>query len=493
MLVQTFKAARRVSAPIVAITTADQWAAVQLIIRDLQNVPLLTWDLARGLTALNTLGRTAFSELGVDPVMTMNPGEALGLALRFPPETVLFCYNFHRVIGNEVVSQAVWNTREKFKTDGRTLVLLGPDMPFPAELKDDVLVIDDVLPTEGQLRDIIDEQLQAASLEEKRINVQRAVDAVAGLAAFPAEQAVAMSFTKNGIDIPSLWERKRQAIEQTPGLSVYRGNESFDDIGGLENAKQFGRAILAGQAAPRAVVFIDEIEKAMAGSAGDTSGVSQDMLGVMLSWMQDKQVPGMLLVGPPGAAKSAYAKAFGNTAGVPTIAFDLGAMKGSLVGESGRNLRGALKVVDAVAQGRAIVLATCNSLSTLPPELRRRFTFGTFFFDLPTALEREMIWKIYIKKYTLEKAQQRAPVKDDGWTGAEIRQCCDLAWRLNQPLSEAAMFIVPVAKAAAETITQLREQASGRFISASYPGTYQKDDRSFTATDATVRRRIREA
>jgi hypothetical protein len=44
--------------------------------------------------------------------------------------------------------------------------------------------------------------------------------------------------------------------------------------------------------------------------------------------------------------------------------------------------------VDAVAQeGRMLFIATCNSIASLPPELRRRFTLGTFFFDLPTALE----------------------------------------------------------------------------------------------------------
>jgi len=53
-------------------------------------------------------------------------------------------------------------------------------------------------------------------------------------------------------------------------------------------------------------------------------------------------------------------------------------MKGSLVGESERRLRAALSVVDAVSQGQALFIATCNSIGALPPELRRRFTLGTF-------------------------------------------------------------------------------------------------------------------
>jgi SpoVK/Ycf46/Vps4 family AAA+-type ATPase len=199
------------------------------------------------------------------------------------------------------------------------------------------------------------------------------------------------------------------------------------------------------------------------------------MLGTMLTWMQDKQVTGMLLVGPPGAAKSAFAKSLGNTAGVPTIAFDFSGMKGSLVGESGRNLRQALKVVDAVSQGRALVVATCNSLGTLPPELRRRFKFGTFFFDLPTAKERAKIWEIYGAKYRIISKVLKELPADEGWTGAEIASCCEIAYRLKISLVEAARFIVPVAKSAAESIDKLREQASGRFISASEPGVYRKD------------------
>ena len=78
-------------------------------------------------------------------------------------------------------------------------------------------------------------------------------------------------------------------------------------------------------------------------------------------------------IGPPGGAKSATAKATGGTAGIPTIAFDLAAMESSLVGASTERLRTALKIIDAVSQGRMLFIATCNSIASLPPELRSRF------------------------------------------------------------------------------------------------------------------------
>ena len=166
--------------------------------------------------------------------------------------------------------------------------------------------------------------------------------------------------------------------------------------------------------------------------------------------------------------ESAVAKAAGATAGIPTVAFDLSAMQNSLVGGSGERLRAALQVVDAISQGRSLWIATCNSITSLPPELRRRFTLGTFFFDLPDAEERESIWKIYREKWALSGDQP----EDEGWTGAEIKECCRKAWRLRLSLEESASYIVPVSRSAADQIESLRRQASGRFLSASRAGVY---------------------
>jgi len=199
----------------------------------------------------------------------------------------------------------------------------------------------------------------------------QSVDALIGLAAFPAEQVLAMSLSKNGLDLDRLWERKCQAVEQTPGLTIWRGGETFDQIGGCENIKRFLTAVLLRREAPRVIVFVDEIEKAFTGTGTDMSGVKTEMTGTMLSWMQDHSADGLIFIGPPGAAKSAVGKAAGATAGIPTVAFDLSAMQSSLVGGSGKRLRAALQVVDAISQGRSLWIATCNSITSLPPELRR--------------------------------------------------------------------------------------------------------------------------
>jgi MoxR-like ATPase len=234
--------------------------------------------------------------------------------------------------------------------------------------------------------------------------------------------------------------------------------------------KRFVTRVINGENRPRAIVFQDEIEKSLAGAAGDLSGTTQELLGSQLTFMQDKNATGLLFIGHPGAAKSAIAKAAGNEAGIPTIQFDLGGMKGSLLGESNANMRTSLKVVEAVSQGRALFIATCNDIKSLPPELRRRFSFGTFFFDLPTAKERDLIWNIYFRKFNLKDKDRPS---DIGWTGAEIKNCCDIAWRLKTTLKDAASYIVPLVTSAKERIENLRREADSRFISASEPGPYK--------------------
>lgn len=511
-LIEQFRAARRAGCSLVGIETPDPAATITALMEQFavgdpnKQPPILQWDIVRGLRGLNDAGGRAIAKLlpDLDPkdvtAATSNPVEVLALCARLPKGSIFFYLNAQRYLENEAVMQGVWNLRDEYKADMRQFVPLGVLLKLPAELEQDVVMLSEELPSPDDLRAIVTEQHENAGLDlpaivadkmkedgEKKPSesqvqakvegiLDRAVDALRGLAAFPAEQVTAMSLTKKGVRLDDLWERKRKMIEQTPGLSVWRGGERFADVGGSDNAKSFFHRVKEGNDAPRTVVFFDEIEKSLAGAGtgvGDTSGVSQALLGTMLTYMQDNNVTGSIFIGPPGSGKSALAKAIGAEMGIPTIPFDMAGMKASLVGESEANLRRALKVVTAVSGGAALFIATCNSIGVLPPELRRRFTFGTFFFDLPDATERAAIWNLYLSKFKLGTLDTVTLPDDEGWTGAEIRQCASLAWRLKCDLTEAATFIVPVAKSAADMITKLRSQASGKYISAAHPGVYR--------------------
>jgi len=486
--IETLKAARRVSTPLVCITTPDLPATVAAIVAAMPTTtPILQHDIVRGVLGLNEAGNVARARLvgdddgpalpGVVPLTS--PAEALAKSAGLDARALLFVHNANRLMDDAATVQAICNLRDLFKGDGRTLVLLATQITLAPELVQDTLTIDEPLPSEDRIRDIIARELKNANETMKtkpeapdQATIDRSVEALAGLAAFPVEQAIAMTLAQGRIDVPQLWTRKRGFIEQTRGLAIDRSTATFDDLGGLDNAKQFGRSLFAGKKAPRAIVRIDEIEKMLAGAGGDTSGTSQDALGTILREMEDQNWAGLIALGPPGSGKSEYSKTLGATHGAPTFSLDLGAAKGSLVGQSEERIRAAMKVIKAVAADGAFFVATCNKLENLPPELRRRFRFGLWFFDLPTKDERAAIWTLNARRFELTPEQLAEPIDDAGWTGAEIRNVCELAWRMNTTTTQAARFIVPVSVSDPGSIDKLRSLAHGKFLSASYPGAY---------------------
>ena len=476
-VVDQVKSARRVSVPILAINTPDQVATVGRIVDGVNGqVPKVQWDFIRGLRPLSDEGAAAIAALGGDADETIaNPAGAVRAGCGLPERSLLFVHNAQRYLDDAGFLQAVCNVRDSFKGNHRTLVLLGPTVNLPIELAGDVITLDEPLPNSAEIEQIIRDVHQSAGIQPDDETIARAVSATTGLPAFQVEQVTAMSLTPDGLVLADLWERKRQQIEMTPGLSVYRDGETFDDIGGVQTVKDFLHRICTGNNPPHAIVKIDEIDKMLAGE-GDLSGVSQDQLGTLLAYMEDHRCRGLLFVGPPGCSKSLLSKAAGNEAGIPTIELDLGATKGSLVGQSEQQLRDALKVITSVSNDRSLWIATANRIDNLNTALLRRFP-KTFYFDLPDEEEKAKIWKIHGGQLAEDKPD------DDMWAGADIRNCCEDARDLNCPLSMAAQWVVPVGVRSRGEIDALRKQANGRFLSASKPGV-------FTLDDATTARRI---
>ena len=487
-IAKQFESARNAGVPIVAIATPDQAATVhQLRGVTGDKIAVLTWDVVRGLrpltqpakTWLDALSKPSLPKPGQPPIppfnvaQTVDPTVALDVlenppaGVKLPEDACVFFYNAHLHWHERPVLQGIANLRDGFKDRGQTAVLLGAQARLPLELVNDVVVFNEALPDEGIVRTLILQQYE--NVKEQGVKapsketVEKAVDATIGLSAFSVEQVAAMCMTKDGLDIDATWERKISVIEQTRGLKVWRGKENKASYAGGEGIVGFVEAFRD----VRVVAYIDEIEKGLAGARGDLSGVSQDQLGTLLSWSEDQEVIGILLVGAPGTGKTLLAKVAGNILRVPTIQIDLGAMQGSLVGESQQLIRHGLGVVDAIAQGKAktLLLATCNSIDSLPPELIRRFKFGVYYFDLPTTAAKTDAWRIHMTANGLPEQERPA---DQHWTGAEIRSCCQIAARTGWTLLQAAKRIVPTYTANPHLVENLRGQAQARgFIDAS--------------------------
>ena len=497
-LLEKFKAARRASVPLVVIQTPDPQATMKAILAEHKAKPVLQWDAVRGIKAWTQQANkmlAAMVNAGVDAETgalsadaaeqieqkTLSPVESLVFANDFKPESILFYLNAHRYLDNATVAQAVWNLRDAYKGDKRTLVLLAPQITLPAELKNDVIILDEPLPTDKDLEKIIVDTYEAAGLDVPDSGVlQRAVDAIAGIPAFPAENSAAMALTKKGLDMDMLGAQKRQQVAGIPGASIWSGKENWGDVVGCRNIVSFLDKLCSnGKERIREIFFLDELEKMQAGT-GDTSGVSQAMNEQFLAWSQNSRALGLILLGVPGAGKSLISKAVAGQFQLPCFTASLSKVKGSLVGESERNAAALFKAADAIAGGgRILMVATCNNLAALTPEMQARFRLGTYFFDYPDEEQRAGLWAHYRKKFGI--ADAKVP-ESTNWVGREIESACELSYLLDSPLAEAAKRIVPVCNAKAAEMEQLKLNCSGRFVSADYDGIFQYKKSSGGAT-----------
>lgn len=494
-----FKAVRRIGTPIVAVTTSNQQETIRTL-KEINGAALFKWDIVRGVRTLNNEAERALSliikgdttaEDTADPVTALDLLTELQSLTGVDESSVIFFVNAHRFVDDPRVSTAIGNLRDIFKKKGSTLVLLGPSLTLPAELTQDVVLLTDELPDDDKLSNVIDfveEQVKSSGGKLKRIAKtmrDNIVSALRGLSAFGAEQQAFLSLRKDGdalkIDLDSLWARKVEAVNAVPGLEMKYEKTNPDSVRGLDALMEFAGRLFRedNPKRPQVVLHIDEVDKAFAGSgigggAGDSSGVTQDQINMLLDTMEEKEWSGIISVGGPGTGKSLVSKTLAGMHGVPYIRLDLGSLKGSLVGESEQRIRLAMQTIERVGGGRVFVLATCNRLDAIPPELKRRFKQGIWYYDLPNREGRLPIWDLYSKKYNVPVDVKKLDAINGDWlTGAEIRNACESASALGITVEESLKYIVPVAKSGAEDIAKLRALAKGRFLDAQRGGPYE--------------------
>ena len=493
-----FTSAHAVSTPLVNVRTFDAKSTVKTIeslsitygndgskaiVND--KLAVIVWDCVQGLLGKNKLGTAkviaAIQNAKTVQDTTIDLPIALRVASLIGEDAIIFVSNAHLFWAEPTVIQSIWNLRDPFKAWGSMLVLLSSTGAIlPPELSNDFLVLDEPLPTIADLEKIVTDTFEYAKKAAPSTKVlTESTQALTGLPSFTAEQSTAMCLdaTTGKFDMDGLWERKRQAINQTRGLSVLQTDANLDDIGGLNQFKQYLERVMTGKNPPNVILLWDEIEKAFAGMGTDTSGTTTKLGGNILTWSNDTEMRGMIAIGIPGSGKTQIAKAIANKYGKLCVSFSVPNMESALVGSSNEHLCTAIAMIDSISDKKVLSIATCNKIDSLSTELQRRFANeGIFFFDAPTTEERESIWKVYRTKYSIPDSD---PIpNDNGWTGAEIKNCALKAYRLGITLQQASDYIIPVTVSGASTVDALRRLCSNKYLSASYPGRYIYNEHS---------------
>jgi len=446
---------------------------------------LWVWDCLQGHRCLSETAQTGF--LGSPDDTVQAPALLLKKALELPPNSVLFfIVPKNDMVEDAAVIQGIANLRNEFKATRRTLVILARDAALPSFLADDVPVLRDPLPGSDEIKGIFKRVL--APFRENTVyqtateQTDKVADMCRGLTRFAAEEAIARNLTKNGMDLEGLSQIQREIVETATGrgLVYERGRTTFDDIGGQQSFKRMLQAMFNGPRRPRLIVRWDEIEKsvsaAASGTNSDNTGVSQDMLKVLLTSMEDNGWMGCILVGGPGTGKTLASVCTGNTFGVRSLVGDLGATRASRVGESEQKIRLMMDILLSIGGRDVLFLATANALDTLPAALQRRFNRGIWNFDVPNLEERAAIWAIQRSRFGLP--DQELP-DHNGWVGSDIRNCCEAAYTLQLPIVEAAQYITLAGRTARGDIEKLRDMAEQLgFLSANQPGVYRRPEKA---------------
>jgi AAA+ superfamily predicted ATPase len=188
-------------------------------------------------------------------------------------------------------------------------------------------------------------------------------------------------------------------------------------VGQMEKAIKKGLDVIRANANPKApiILFIDEIEKGLAGTSG---------------------------AGNSGGARDG--------------------------GTTERGMAQFLKFLSDNRPKGIYIVATCNDISQLPAAYVRtgRWDVSPIFVDLPGKDEQQYILKHYQQKYSVKES----PKDMANWTGAEIQAWCKIAAKKisrGKKANEADELIIPIAKTMEKEISYLREWSKGKTISAS--------------------------
>jgi SpoVK/Ycf46/Vps4 family AAA+-type ATPase len=222
----------------------------------------------------------------------------------------------------------------------------------------------------------------------------------------------------------SLCAKAAANLWQVPLLRFDMGRMFGSLVGSSEDNVR--RAISLAESVAPAVLWVDEIDKAFAGTQGSTfsdAGTTARVFGTFLTWLSEKAAP-------------------------------------------------------------VFVVATANDISQLPPELLRKGRFDELFFvDLPEPDERADIFAIHLARRGRDPAgfdREAMAAASGDFSGAEIEEAVISAlyegFSRGEELNTGHVLLalresVPLARTMSEHVQRLREWAAGRARPARLPVT----------------------
>jgi ATP-dependent 26S proteasome regulatory subunit len=422
----------RARVTLIVLVTPEEERAVQ-VIREVANRThrgCLTWDIADGFSAL--------SQMKEKLPTSRDPMAALTEMGKIEGDAVVILKDFHECWKNSQIKRKLRNLAQRLKFTKTSLLVITPCGDIPDELKDEAVFMEFPSPVIDELESVLDKLVQTPGVQLKLTDAgrEKLLQAALGMTASQAQRVFAKAIVKDGKlddrDIQMVTDEKKQIIGSSEALEFFAVTETPDDVGGLGVLKEWLRM--------RERAFTKEA--------------------------RDYGLPapkGVSLIGIPGTGKSLTAKMVGGLWRLPLLRLDVGALFGSLVGESEERARRALRVAETIApcvlwidemekalahggsdSGTSVrvfgtiltwmqektsacfVVATANDITSLPPELLRKGRFDEIFFlDLPTLEERQEIFAVHLRK------RHRLPgdfnvaalaAQSEGYVGAEIEQ-----------------------------------------------------------------------
>jgi AAA+ superfamily predicted ATPase len=412
---------------------------------------------------------------------------------RYPEDHVFLLKDFHPELHDATVVRRLRDLVHLLPARRQALLLLDPVARVPLELEKEALVIELPLPQYDDFRAELDSVLadlrrRQPALELSPDEEDRLIKAVLGLTLEEGRKAWkrALRGQQRLTDqaLTALISEKRALASASELLEFYDLDASVDDVGGLDELKEWLRR--------RALAYSPQAREQ----------------GIPLP-------KGALLLGVQGCGKSLTARATARLLSFPLIRLDISNLLSAERGRSEKNLRDVLQLVESIApvvlwldemekgfaglegdtfsdatmarlvgsflmwmqeQTKPIfVVATANSITNLPPEMLRRGRFDELFFiDLPNYAERLHILRIHLSRRGWKPERFRLDVlaeKTEGYSGAELEQLVAAAiidafgrgqLLSDEDLDRSRRNLVPLSKTMEDKIFALRQWAQDR-------------------------------